>query len=88
MTNQRLEYTLYDTIAEIQDMKRFGKVHPDYALLTEIHNSLKPEYGDNLDSMKPQILEALRNLYRAKLVMSYKTVNGVLMFDIINELKR
>lgn len=88
MTNQRLEYTLYDIIAEIQDMKRYGKVHPDYATIHEIHNSLKPEYGDNLEMMKPQILEALRNLYRAKIITSYNNVNGVLMFNIINPLNR
>lgn len=73
---------LYETIAEIQDIKRYSKVFPDYATIHEIHNSLKPEYGEKLEQMKEQILQGLRMLYRAKKINFHKTVNGILMFSI------
>lgn len=60
-----------ESVAEIQDMKRAGGLAPDYVTIEEISKYLREE-----------LLEALRTLYRQKMVEFHKTVNGVPMFGL------
>lgn len=66
-----IQQIAYDAVAEIQDMKRVGGKSPDFATIDEIVNYMREE-----------LLEALRVLYRNKMVEFHKTVNGVPMFGV------
>lgn len=67
----QFEQMVYDTVRDIQEIKRGNRQFPDYALTTEIQNSI------NVD-----ILEALRTLYRNGYIKHHKTVNKADMFGI------
>lgn len=69
-----LENLVYETIFEIQSIKRGNSQFPDLALKTEIYNSIKIE-----------ILEALRSLYRRHIISFSRNVNGIEMFGIIQQ---
>lgn len=76
MTTEKSELTplqrvIADAIAECQEFKRSSGRSPDFCTLDEIIVSLKPE-----------MLEALRELYRRKLIVHHSTVNGISMFGI------
>jgi len=66
-----LEIIARDLVAEIQDIKQASGKIPDLATLDEIINSLRPE-----------LLESLRALYRSGTIECHKTVNGTPMFGI------
>lgn len=66
-----LERIVIETVSEIQDIKRNDGGHPDYAVLDEIINSLRTE-----------VLESLRSLYRKGLVTHHSNVNGISMFGL------
>lgn len=75
------ERNAYEAVAEIQDIKRAGGQMPDYAILHEVYNQLRPELPAGFESA---ILRALRTLYRRGLIEYHRTVNGTPMFGIIN----
>ena len=72
-----IERLVYDTIREIQDMKRDNGQSPDYAMHFEINNFLRPALPDGFET---DILKALRLLCRRRLIQFHHTVNGLLMF--------
>lgn len=74
------EQRAYEAVAEIQDIKRAGGQMPDYAILHEVYNQLRPELPAGFESA---ILRALRTLYRRGLIEYHRTVNGTPMFGII-----
>ena len=76
MTTEKSELTplqrvIADAIAECQEFKRSTGRYPDLCTLDEVIISLKSE-----------MLEALRVLYRRKLIVHHSTVNGIPMFGI------
>lgn len=64
-----MERIALDIVREIQDVKRSGGSIPDYAALDEIMNSLKTE-----------VLESLRSLYRKGLITHHHNINGISLF--------
>lgn len=66
-----MERIALDAVSEIQDIKRNEGGYPDYAALDEIINSLRAE-----------MLEALRRLYRKGLVTHHLNVNGTSLFGV------
>lgn len=64
-----MERIAFDTVREIQDIKRSEGCHPDYAALEEIMNSLKTE-----------VLESLRSLYSKGLITHHHNINGISLF--------
>lgn len=72
----------YEAVREIQEIKRDNRQRPDYALLFEVYNYLRPELAEGFEG---KILQALRCLYRKGLIVFHKNVNGVPMFGIINQ---
>lgn len=66
-----IERIALDTVNEIQNIKRSEGGYPDYAALEEIINSLRAE-----------ILESLRRLYRKGLVTHHLNVNGISLFGV------
>lgn len=65
-----------EALAEMQGMKRDSGRFPDFAMLDELVNFLRPEFPGLQPS---QVLESLRRLYRAGMVEHHRTVNGHLM---------
>lgn len=66
-----IEQMTFDTIGEIQSMKRDGGKSPDFATMREVENSFRVE-----------IKEAINQLVRAGLVEWHKDVNGNPMFGV------
>ena len=66
-----IEQVTYDALKEVQQFHEDAGKAPTFATMDEIFNSLKAE-----------ILEALRRLYREGKVEFHKTVNGVAMFGV------
>lgn len=73
------ERTAYEAVDEIQGIKREYRQVPDYAMLPEIYNFLRPELPAGFEQ---PILNALRSLYRRGLISYHSTVNGIPMFGI------
>ncbi len=76
MTMGECELPEYEQIAlnaikEIQELKKSNQQFPDFANKTEIYNSIKVE-----------IMEALRSLYRKGLIEFHRNVNGIEMFGL------
>lgn len=67
-----IQQMLYDAVKEIQSTKRSNGQIPSLATMDEIFNIIKPE-----------IIEALRDLCRTKSLKCHETVNGKIMFDVI-----
>lgn len=66
-----LQSIVYDVVDEIQGIKRDNKQDPNYATIDEVMNSLKQE-----------VLQQLREMYKGGLITFQRTVNGVAMFGI------
>lgn len=73
------EKTALEAVADIQEMKRDGGQTPDYALLPEVYNFLRPELPAGFEA---DILKSLCALYRRGLIEFHQTVNGIPMFGI------
>lgn len=73
------EKAALEAVADIQEMKRDGGQTPDYALLPEVYNFLRPELPAGFEA---DILKSLRALYRRGLIEFHQTVNGIPMFGI------
>ena len=66
-----IEQVTYDALKEVHQFRKDAGKEPSFATMDEIINSLKTE-----------ILEALRRLYREGKVEFHKTVNGIPMFGV------
>lgn len=73
------ERLAFEAVEEIQSMKRDNRREPDYAMIFEVYNFLRPELPAGFE---PSILEALRNLYRKNLIVHHKNINGIPMFGV------
>lgn len=69
-----LQQLIYDSISEIQSMKRDGGKAPDLATMRELDNSIQVE-----------IKESINQLVRNGLIIWHKDINGNLMFGVNNE---
>lgn len=85
---EAIDQQLFDTISEIQGMKRDSHLFPDYAMMPEVFNFLRPEYGERFETMEADLKEGIRRLCRAKRIEWHMTVNGVLMFGVRNQSKQ
>ena len=65
------EKIVYDTVSEIQRIKTENKQAPDFALEREVYNSIKAE-----------ILTALRSLYLQGLIEHRRSLNGENLFRL------
>ncbi len=79
-----IERMVFETIAEIQGSKRESGRFPDYAMMEEVLNSLRPKLGPRFDSLKEEAVGALRKLCREKRIEYHLTINKLLMFGIKN----
>lgn len=68
-----------DAVVEIQGIKRESGRSPDFAMLHEVYNFLRPEL---LQGFEGAVLGALRNLCRRGLIDFHQNVNGVPMFGV------
>lgn len=68
---------LLGTVAGIEAKKLDDGVMPNYATIDEVFNALKDE-----------ISESLREQCRQKRLRWHKTVNGIIMFETIQDLKK
>ena len=66
-----IEQVTYDALKEVQQFHEDAGKAPSFATMDEILNSLKAE-----------ILEAMRSLYKQGKVEFHKTVNGIPMFGV------
>lgn len=66
-----MERIALDAVSEIQDIKRNNGNQPDYAMLDEIINSLRAE-----------VLESLRDLYRKGFITHHHNINGISLFGV------
>ena len=66
-----IEQVTIEALSEVQQLRKDAGKEPSFATMDDIITSLKSE-----------ILEALRNLYREGKVEFHKTVNGVPMFGV------
>ncbi len=74
-----LELTVYEAVEEIQGIKHYNGQQPDYALLPEVYNFLRPESPEGFER---DALSALRSLYRRGLITFHQTVNKIPMFGV------
>lgn len=79
MTLTDSENAAYGAVKEIQEMKHDSGLQPDYAMLYEVYNFLRPELPNGFEQ---SILESLRMLYRRGLIVFHKSVNGIPMFGV------
>lgn len=73
------ESLAYEAVEEIQGITRDSGRSPDFALINEVYNFLRPELPQGFES---GVLDALRALYRRGLIEFHQTVNGIPMFGI------
>lgn len=73
------ERLVYDAVDEIQSIKRDNGRSPDFAMLHEVYNFLRPEMGGGFEG---EALGALRTLHRRGLIEYRVTVNKIPMFGI------
>lgn len=66
-----IEQVTIEALSEVQQFRKDAGKEPSFATMDEILNSLKAE-----------ILEALRSLYKQGKVEFHKNVNGVPMFGV------
>lgn len=66
-----LETIALDTISEIERFKKESGTEPALSTIDEM-----------LISLKPELLEAVRSLYKQNRVIFRKTINGIPMFGI------
>lgn len=85
---ETLDQQIFDAISEIQGIKRDSHLSPDYAMMPEVFNFLRPEYGERFETMEADLKEGIRRLCRAKRIEWHMTVNGVLMFGVRNQSKQ
>lgn len=85
---ETLDQQIFDAISEIQGIKRDSRLFPDYAMMPEVFNFLRPEYGERFENMEADLKEGIRRLCRAKRIEWHMTVNGILMFGVRNQSKQ
>lgn len=85
---ETLDQQIFDAISEIQGIKRDSHLFPDYAMMPEVFNFLRPEYGERFEAMEADLKEGIRRLCRVKRIEWHMTVNGVLMFGVRNQSKQ
>lgn len=66
-----IEQVTFDALSEVQQFHKDAGKEPSFATMDEIINSLRTE-----------VLEALRSLYKQGKVEFHKTVNGIPMFGV------
>lgn len=66
-----IDQVTFDAVREVQQFHKDTGREPSFATMDEIINSLKAE-----------ILESLRRLYKQKLIEFHSTVNGIPMFGV------
>lgn len=74
-----IEQLVYEAVSEIQGIQRDNKQVPDFALLYEVYNFLRPEMDAGFEN---KALGALRTLYLRGLLAYHLTVNKIPMFGI------
>lgn len=74
-----IDTLVLEAVEEIQTIKCDTARHPDYALLPEVHNFLRPELPEGFE---PAVLSSLRTLYRRGIIEHHRNVNGIPMFGI------
>ncbi len=68
-----------EAVGEIQGIKRESGRAPDFAMLHEVYNFLRPELPQGFEGA---VLGALRTLCRRGLIEVHQTVNLIPMFGI------
>lgn len=79
MDLSEIESVVYDAVDEIQGMKRDSGQVPDFALIFEVCNFLRPELPQGFES---DVMGALRSLYCRGMIEYHQNVNGVPMFGV------
>lgn len=74
-----VERLTYEAVEEIQGIKHDNGQFPDYAILSEVYNYMRPELSHNVEK---STLDALRVLYKRGMIEFHRNINGTLMFGI------